>query len=138
MDNYSIKALQKQDNSHYQLPRELSKSSNILENRYSSTQANATLSGIGHPHSDSNCSKSEFEACRTQNSITTPENLNFNPGRYSNVLASTNFTVSENITKDSGIGGEIMERVVTDLLANFEEKFELEKGLWDIDDYIGK
>lgn len=65
----------------------------------------------------------------------TPENTH----RYSeNVMASTNFTVSENITKDSSIGSDILDRVITDLLANFDEKFELEKGLWDIDDYIVK
>ena len=139
MNNITIKTMHKND--QHPMLRELSKSSNILENRNISGNVNGLQIPSAHLPGNicvsSYCSKSDLETnCHlTHNSNVTPENTH----RYSEqVMASTNFTVSENNTKDSSIGSDILDRVITDLLANFDEKFELEKGIWDIDDYIMK
>jgi hypothetical protein len=110
------------------------KSLDIFDNYDNSTQLR-TSSGIGR--SSTYYSKSEFDGFngektrKNQNSHKDPN------GTYSKVLESTNFTVSEGNTKDSSNNqGDILERVVMDLVANCDDKSVLEKNLWQIENYM--
>lgn len=82
-------------------------------------------------------SKSEFDGFNGPTKKGQNQSSHQDPnGTYSKVLESTNFTVSEGNTKDSGTQGDILERVVMDLLANCDEELVLEKNLWQIENYI--